>query len=76
MIFATPSLTPLISIEATSPFTFAAETLTTSSFDETQLRSFMLAFEGLILTLKVLVSSSVMLKPSAGIIVTGSIEVM
>ena len=71
-----PSFTPLSSIEATSPFTFAPETLTTSSFDEVQVRSLTLAFEGLIFTLKVLVSASVMLKPPSGIIVTGSIEFM
>jgi deoxyribonuclease-4 len=62
--------------EGIEEFTFAPETLTTSSFDEVQVRSLTLAFEGLIFTLKVLVSASVMLKPPSGIIVTGSIEFM
>ena len=74
--FAVPSLIPLISIEATSSLIFADETFTIASFDEVHLMSLMLAFEGAILTLNDLTSSSVMLKPSSGITVMGSIEVM
>ena len=76
MILAPPSLIPLISIEATSSFTFAEETVTIASFEEVQSRSFTLAFAGVIFTLKLLLSPSVILKPSSGIIVTGSIPVM